>query len=229
MVPDLNAAPARADTVRTVRTERTAPAASRRGLLGLAGAACAALLMPSCTRRAAPRTWPEISFAPARPLVLDVSEIVFVDAVSPPAATPPARDMTAALPVSTVATMRRWAGERLAAAGSGGQARVSLIENRFVAWPLDTGSGIEALFTDSQSARFEGRLALRVDILGDPAGSGFAEARASASRTVPESASLEQRREVWWELAARLARELDRALREEMRSGLARWLAIGGA
>ena len=196
----------------------------RRGVL-IAGVGTAALLS-GCASSVARTTWPDITFQHRSPVGLRVSEILFDDAAAAETVGPPARDIRYALPVSPVITMDRWAHERLQPFGGPGRARVILTENRFVEVPLDTTSGVEGVFNIDQSERYEGALAVKVEIVGDPSGAGFVQARASASRTVPENYSLNQREETLFEMMAGIVTALDERLEQEIRTNLAKWLLV---
>ena len=202
------------------------PGVERRRLL----AAAAGLALAGCARGAERGSWPQIAFDAGPPLALAVADIRFEEAPAAPAEDPAEggeRDLRFAMPISPAATMRRWAAERLRAAGGAGSARVVLEENRFVAVPLETTSGLEGLFTIDRSERYQGALALRVEIVDDPAGTGFARAAARASRSVAENDSLARRDEILCELLRTVAQTLAERLEREMRDHLAAWIAAG--
>lgn len=202
------------------------PGVERRRLL----AAAAGLALAGCARGAGRSSWPPIAFDAGPPLSLAVAGIRFEEAPAAPAEGPAEdgeRDLRFAMPLSPADTMRRWAAERLRAAGGAGSARVVLEENRFVAVPLETASGLEGLFAIDRSERYRGALALRVEIVDDPAGTGFARAAAHASRSVAENDSLARRDEILCELLRTVAQTLAERLEREMRDHLAAWIAAG--
>ncbi len=196
----------------------------RRSIL-IAGLGSAALLS-GCASSVKRTTWPDITFQHRSPIGLRVSEILFDDAAAAATVEAPARDIRYALPVSPVITMDRWAHERLQPHGGPGRARVTLTENRFVEVPLNTTSGVEGVFNIDQSERYEGALAVKVGIEGDPSGIGSVQARATASRTVPENYSLNQREETLYEMMASIVTALDERLEQEIRANLAKWLLV---
>src|SRR5690606_32275074 len=128
----------------------------------------------------------------------------------------------AALPVSPIVTMRRWADQRIAPMGGYGTALLTITESRFVEVPLDTKTGVQGMFTTDQSERYEGLLAVRLEIVNDPNASGFVEARASGTRTVPEDYSINQREQALYDMVAGIVRSLDERLDQQIRSDLAR-------
>ena len=199
------------------------PDLTRRSLLALlAGAG-----MSGCAAGAARTTWPDITFRHRSPLTLAVGEIRFETAATGGDVAPPARDIRHAMPVAPRAVVARWSRERLRALGGPGTAVVTLTENRFVEAPLDTTGGVEGVFSIDQSERYEGALAARVEIVGDPAGSGFASARAAATRTAREDFSLNERERTLYDMLHGLATALDERLEREIRNHLARWVAVG--
>ena len=200
---------------------RAAAGLERRRLLALA----AGLALAGCAGGAPETARPEIAFAPGPPLPLAVSAIGFEEAA--PATVEEGRDLRFAMPVSPAATMRRWAAERLRPAGGAGRARVVLTENRFVATPLETASGLEGLFTVEAGARYQGALALRIEIVDDPAGAGFAQAAARAERSALEDDSLARRDDLLFELLQSIAQRLARRLEREIHAHLAPWIAPG--
>ena len=192
----------------------------RRTFLALSAGA----LLASCAPRPVVRTLPVIGFASSATLPLDVAAITFADGIADGAVAAPARDVRFDLSEWPDDVVRRWSQERLRAAGDRGEARVILLESRFVAVPLDTAETLEGLFTDEQSVAFEGSLAVRIEIVDHPSGDGFAEARSYRRRTVPESLSIVEREETLHALFQDVVTALDERLEEEMADHLWRWI-----
>ena len=184
----------------------------------------AGTFLAGCTANPMTRTLPGIAFDSARPLLLDVAAIEFVNATGDQNITESLRDMRFAMYESPGSVALRWSRERFEAAGTQGVARIILVESRFVAEELETESGIEGIFTDEQSVRYEGSMALKIEIADHPSGHGFAEARSARSRTVPESLSLNEREDVLHSMLAGIAAKLDERLEAEIREHLWRWL-----
>ena len=199
----------------------------RRSTLGLAGAGLASLLLGACQTSVNRTVWPDITFSHRDALAMAVNGVEVSDLSGPSTVEPPAHDIRNALPVSPLATMDSWAHQRINPMGGFGTAQVTITENRFVEVPLDTKQGVEGLFTNSQSERYEGVLAVRVEIVGDAAGSGFVQARATASRTVPEDFSINQREQALYDMVAAIVRNLDERLVAEMQANLSRWILMG--
>ena len=194
----------------------------RRNFLALSAGA----LLAGCTPRPVVRTLPAIGFASPATLPLDVAAITFANGIADGAVTAPARDVRFDLSEWPDDVVRRWSQERLRPAGDRGEARVILLESRFVAVPFDTDSSLEGLFTDEQSVAFEGSLAVRIEIVDHPSGDGFAEARSYRRRTAPESLSVVEREETLHALFQDVVTALDERLEEEMADNLWRWIMI---
>lgn len=192
----------------------------RRAFLALSAGA----LLAGCAPRPVVRPLPAIGFASPATLPLDVAAVTFASEVTGGAVAEPARDMRFDLSEWPGNVVRRWAQERLRAAGDRGEARVVLLESRFVAVPLDTAGTLEGFFTDEQSVAYEGSLAVRVEIVGHPSGDGFAEARSYRRRTVPESLSIVEREETLHALYQDVVTALDERLEAEMADHLWRWI-----
>ena len=194
----------------------------RRAFLALSAGA----LLAGCAPRPSVRALPAIGFASPETLPLDVAAVTFVNQVADGAVAAPARDMRFDLAEWPGQVVSRWSQERLRAAGDRGEARVVLLESRFVAVPLDTDESIEGLFTDEQSVAYEGSMAVRIEIVDHPSGDGFAEARSYRSRTIPESLSIVEREEALHALYQDVVTALDQHLEAEMAEHLWRWIMI---
>jgi len=199
----------------------------RRSTLMLAGSGFATLLLGACQTSVNRTVWPDITFAHREPVAMGINGVEVSDVSGSGNVQPPAHDIRNALPVSPLATMDTWAHQRITPMGGYGTALVKITENRFVEVPLDTEQGVEGMFTNSQSERYEGAMTVRIEIVGDPAGSGFVQARAAASRTVPEDFSINQREQALYDMVATIVRNLDERLVAEMRANLSRWVMMG--
>lgn len=193
---------------------------SRRAFLVLSTGA----LLAGCARRPVIRALPAIGFASPAALPLDVAAVTFASEVAEDAVAEPARDVRFDLSEWPGNVVRRWSEERLRAAGDRGEARVVLLESRFVAVPLDTAGTLEGFFTDEQSVAYEGSLAVRIEIVDHPSGDGFAEARSYRRRTVPESLSVVEREETLHALCQDVVTALEEQLEAEMAEHLWRWI-----
>jgi hypothetical protein len=197
----------------------------RRSILILAGCGGAALLLGGCSTEVSRTVWPDIGFGHEAPIGLSVLSVSFAGAAGKSDIQPPAHDIEFALPVSPIDTMQRWSQQRLVAAGGSGMATVTVTEHRFAEVPLDTTTGVQGLFTNDQSERYEGTLACRVDITGNAQGNGYVEARVNASRTVPEDFNVNQREQKLYDMISDMVNALDQRLEQQIRGNLPQFLA----
>ena len=177
-----------------------------------------ALSLPAVRLDRSSAPLPAIGFASPATLPLDVAAVTFANEVAGGVVAEPARDMRFDLSEWPGNVVRRWAQKRLRAAGDQGEARVVLLESRFVAVPLDTAGTLEGFFTDEQSVAYEGSLAVRVEIVGHPSGDGFAEARSYRRRTVPEACRSWSARRRSMPSTRRSSRPLTNGLRRRWRT-----------
>jgi hypothetical protein len=192
----------------------------REMLLGaLAAPWCVALA--GCNTPVSIPVYPDITFQHEAPIRLDVRKIEVFETAQTAPVTPPARDIRFALPVSPLAAMKSWADDRLVAAGTAGIAQVQISENNFVGTPLAKTTGLKGLFTVDQSDRYDGSIGVKIDVVGDPLRSGFVQARVTASRTVPEDYSYNQREQVLYEMVDTMTHALDGRLDQEIHEKLA--------
>lgn len=168
-----------------------------------------------CDTAPPPRpSFPELRFTDKPPIALDVKEIRIEDRYVPPLKAPNVEQF---FPLPPADAARRWAQDRLKAVGRFGVARVVIEDASAVSkrLPIDTGFG--GLFKREQAEQLTGRLKMRVEVsdIG-----GFAEADATARRTVPEDVSLNRRDQIYYELTKDLMRELDGTLEAAIRQHL---------
>ncbi len=194
---------------------------NRRELL-LCGAG--GLFLAGCNTPVSIPVYPDITFQHRSPIRLAVMAVEVVETEQTAPAAAPQRDIRTALPVSPLAAMTNWARDRLTPAGGPGVALVTITENQFVETPLDTRTGVQGLFTVDQSERYEGAMSVKVEIVGDPGRSGYVEASATASRTVPENYSYNQREQALYDMVDSLTHALDDRLEQEIRGRLSIFL-----
>ncbi len=189
---------------------------SRAALLRLAGLSVVALAA-GCTRPP-PRTFPDIGFTQRGPIVLNVARIAVDQRYRPPMAPPHVEHLFLQVPSEVI---RRWADQRLRAAGQSGMATVIIEDARVTEEQLPRTEGVRGLFAIDQAQRYNARLAVRVEAT-NPAlrTGGFALANVERSVTVAEDVSPQGREATWYHLietaAADLDAQLDRSIREHL-------------
>ena len=168
------------------------------------------LFLAACEPAPLPPKFPEITFRTEAPLRLATNNIEISESYVPPLRAPNV-EHESPLPPSIL--LRRWAEQRLVAAGGPGTVRATVTDASITETPIATNQDLEAAFETEQVARFEGRAAMRIEYV-DPDGTvrATAEGAATQIRTLPEDATLRERREVLFQISEDLARGLDKVL-----------------
>jgi hypothetical protein len=170
----------------------------------------AALVLAACQAQPPAPPLGDVSFTNLPPIQLAVSRIEVVDEYTPPLRAP---NVEHEMPVSPAAAANRWADQRLRAVGGPGVARViisdaSVVENRL---PVETG--VRGTFTTNQSARYDARVHMRIEIKNDRGFTdAFAEAGAARSRTISETASVYDKDKLFIDLVTGLMSDLNAQL-----------------
>ena len=179
-------------------------------------------MVAACDTATVQPHYPMITFSHLTPVNLDVAAVEYVDKYVPPQQAPNVEHLFPVLP-STVA--RRWAQDRLLATGVTRRARVVLVTASVTETPLAKTKGLTGAFTNDQVARYDATAEMRVEIVTD---AGVVEGRANAvatrSQTVPEDITLNQRDEIWFEMAEALMRDLDDQLVKNIHLHFGRWI-----
>jgi hypothetical protein len=180
----------------------------------------ATLLLALVTGCAAPPPAKEapLNFSGRGVIALDAATIEVVDAYRPPRVRPHVDHLA---PTPPLAAVRRWVAERLRAVGGSGTVQVIIKDASIIETALPRTEGLKGLFTTDQSERYDGRI--EVKIVGQSPTlrlSGYAEATATHSITVPEDITLSGREETWNTLVRDMMEDLDERLGPGIRQGL---------
>lgn len=179
-------------------------------------------LIAGCETPAPPAQFPELTYRHLGPLTLDVARIEVATRYIPPLKPP---NVEHRAPVAPYAAIRRWAGQRLKAAGRRNVANLVILDASIREVPLPVKGGLKGLFTTQQSARYDGRAAVLLEIRDDGGRQlAFATVRATRSMTVAEGASMAQREKVWFALTEDLVSDINRRLEAEARRHLRAYL-----
>lgn len=195
---------------------------SRRSLLAVAVAAVAVLGLSACQSappRAAPRP---IDFSNFGPIILSAGGVDVVNAYRPGGGAKHVEDRSAVPPVEAV---RRWASERLQAAGGAGRVRVTIKDASIIEVALPKTEGVKGYFTTDQAQRYDGRMEVEVsgDMPDNSAGAfrGATKATVTYSTTVPENIALADREATFLDITRRLVEDLNARLDTGIRKDLA--------
>lgn len=192
---------------------------SRRSLFAVAAVAVLGL---SACQSAPPRPAPRpIDFSNFGPIRFNAGGVDLVNAHRPGGGTH-VEERSAVPPAEAV---RRWASERLQAAGGAGRVRVTIKDASIIEVPLPKTQGVKGYFTNDQAQRYDGRL--EVEVAGDmpdySAGAfrGMTRATVTYSTTVPENIALADREATYLDITRRMIEDLNARLDAGIRKDLA--------
>ncbi len=181
------------------------------GLAALALSACQSTPPRPATRPA--------DFSSFGPIVLNAGSVDVVEGVRAAGG----NNVEQRSPVTPAEAVRRWASERLQAAGGPGRVRVIIRDASIIEVPLPKTGGVQGYFTNQQAQRYDGRL--DVEITGEIPGEAFFRGRTQATETysitVPENISLADREATFLQITNRLIQGLNARLDAGIRKDLA--------
>ena len=178
------------------------------GLLVLGGLA-------ACTTATRPN-FPDIRFTGEPPLRLDVASIEVKNDFHPTFREP---DVEHLFPVPPDRAVENWVHDRLQATGTTRRVVVHIRDASVRETELPKKTGLTAEFTTQQAERYDGRIAVDIDLLDDK---GFAERTVAAEVTrtisVPEGITPNQRDQAWYDMTKSMMADLDRELERQIRT-----------
>ena len=175
-------------------------------------------LLAACETPAPAQKFPDLTYAHLGALNLNVATLEVVSDYRAPLKKPNVEHLFPAKPDHA---LKRWAGDRLKAAGERGSARFVIARAAVTETPLKTKTGITGAFTTDQAERYDAVIEATLEIYG--AGGiykGFASARVTHSRTVAEGISLNVREKVWFDLTEALMRDFNAEMENNIRRHL---------
>ncbi|TVR97761.1 MAG: hypothetical protein EA406_08545 [Rhodospirillales bacterium] len=179
-------------------------------------------VLQACTYPVQRQELPQITFTHQPPLVLNVADVRVTSSHRPATGRDHVEDI---LPAPPEAVLRRWAEDRLRAAGRSGSARFDITEASVVRTALPRTGGLRGLLTEDQAERYDAVAAATLEIF-DPHGVrlAYVQTRATRARSVSEKATLDQRDRIRFEMIETLMREFDAEMEKAMRRHLGGWL-----
>ena len=180
------------------------------------------LAVAGCETPVNQRSFPEQTFQHLPPISLDVREIDIVHLFEPPLNPP---HIEHEMPVPPHIAVERWVVDRLRATGTSGRAVVTIRDASVVEARLKRLGGIKGTFTTEQSERYDAKVEVIIEATDDKGlRSANAVATSLRNRTVPENATLRERRTLWYELTEKLMSDFDRTFETQIRKHLAAFL-----
>ena len=171
--------------------------------------AFSAIFLAACASPPPSPQFPQLTFTHLPPIKLDARNLTVVDDYRSAGRT----DVSQGMPVPPAVAVHQWANDRLVPAGNNGQIVVTITEASVEKTELERTRGVRGFVTTDQSERYDGRLAVTVEIRDPQARrGGDVSAVATRSRTVAENVSLNQRDKVWFEITESMIKDLDREL-----------------
>ena len=153
---------------------------------------------------------PQLRFKHLPAIKLDVATIKILEKYQSPLQAP---NVEHELPLAPTKAMRSWAEDRLHAAGTSGVARFIIIDASVKAEALAKKKGLKAAFTIDQSTRYRARLSAKLEVeTAGGLGKGFAEAKSSRQRTMPEDVSINERDDALYNFVEAAAIDFDKAM-----------------
>ncbi len=171
-----------------------------------------ALGLGACATAAPPQPGP-VAFANAAQVRFDAAEVQFVDNYRPTLAPPNVEHQFNQTPAAAV---RDWTRARLAAAGASGVVRVIVHDASVVEVKLPTRPGFGGLLYDEQDTRYDGALEVSIEYSGQGR-TAQTRSRVVRTQTLPESATLNQRTQVYSQLMQGLMDDFDRQMQAGIR------------
>lgn len=189
-------------------------------------AALAMLLVPavalvSCAAPP-PRTTPELTYKHLPPISLDAAAFDVETRYIPRLAKPNVEHLS---PVTPYDAARRWGQDRIRPAGTQNMARLVILDASILEKDLPVEGGVSGMFTTSQAKRYEGRIAVLLEVLNPGRRQlAFATARADRSRTAPEDTTIAEREKLWLEMTEAMMKDIDAELEKNIRQHFGRYL-----
>jgi len=181
-----------------------------------------AAFLTACTSHVEVPVYADITFTHKDPILLDVARIEVIDQYQSPGISP---NVEQEFPVSIEETAKRWARDRLKAAGSSGTATVRILDASVTEQQLEVEDGLTGLLTTDQSEKYSARLLIEIRAENPSRNlTGSASAEALRSRTVLEGLTLNEREKVWYEMAENISGDMDQQMEQAIRDHMSAFI-----
>lgn len=181
-----------------------------------------AAALAACESTVSRPQFPSLTYAHMPTLRFNLADVATASEFAAPLAAP---HIEHAMPEAPEKAMRQWAEDRLAAGGSSGRIVFTIIDASVVEAELPVDSGISGAFKEQQAERYTGTAEARLEVI-DTQGTrrGFASAKVSLSRTVPEGITLNERDQALFTLTEDLMKRFDAEMEKNIREFLGGYL-----
>ncbi|NQU57272.1 MAG: hypothetical protein HQ513_08555 [Rhodospirillales bacterium] len=178
--------------------------------------------LTGCAASVPTPTFPELTFGHLGLINLNVASLEIVSSYKSPMAVP---NVEHRFPTPPGVALKRWADDRLKAAGTSARARFTILDASVRETTLEMQKGLKGAFTKDQSERYDGVLEATLEIIDDNANSkGFANAKVSRSITVREDATVNDRMQAWFKLNEALLQDINSEFEKNISQYLGNWL-----
>ncbi len=188
----------------------------------LSAALLGLLAIGACAAPPTKQSFADITFSHLPPFMFNVSRVEIVSEFKP-SLKPPYVEQT--FPIPPERALRRWAQDRIKAAGPQGSIKVIINDASVQDVELEHPKNLQARFTTEQSARYEAVADATIEIYG-PRGSreAFANAHAERTQTVSEDATLNEREKIQYDLTEALMKDFNAQMEQNISTYLKRYL-----
>jgi hypothetical protein len=163
---------------------------------------------------------PALTFAHLEQIRFDAAIVEIVDEYRPTLAAP---NVDHIFPTSPAQAARDWAAARIGAAGVTGSVRVVIQNASVVKIDLPVRTGVGGLFFNEQDVRYEAVLEISIEYRRGLFVTSSVRTEVMRSRTAPESISVAERNQLFFNLIEDLLADLD----TEMVRNIAQYMADG--
>lgn len=164
-------------------------------------------LMAACAQNVPSRPKPQFNWQNETSIPLNVSSVNVIEARSENLRTPYVGHL---FPVTVPDAVRIWADERFRAMSPQGNFTITIESVSIKEEQLPLTEGIQGWFTTDQAQRYDGEMIVTLSgVSSDLQQEGTARITVKASRTVSESASIQQRDKAWVKMTEEMLAALD--------------------
>ena len=182
--------------------------------------------LAGCSTTPPVQRFPELTYGHLGVMRFDASRVEIASEYQPPLRAPNVDHM---FPTPPERVMRRWAQDRLAAAGAGDRfVRFVVLDAKVTETNLPRSTGVTGAFTRDQSQRYDLTMAAAIEVREERGNfrTGYATASTSRSRTVREDITINDREKVWFEMLEQAMNELNTELERQVRANMTRFLVM---
>ena len=168
-------------------------------------------------------SWAEPMFRHTEPLIMAITSKAVIEEYVPPLKDP---NVEHYFPIPPTQFVRNWVRDRIRVMGGLHKLRLRIIDASVVRQPLEVTKGWRAIFVNDQSDKYTAKFTIRLEIQDNQSSNvvSWIEAKSTYSKTVPESASINERDQAYLELTEAAMAALDLELEQQIMSHFSPYL-----